>query len=137
MVSLSAYTSRLTRLNPETMPSCTASTKTTSARERHSRQKETAIAKPIPEGLDVVMTRGPPHRQQDKCRTGKASCDMLMHALEQMKPQMSSCIRQDLPTDKMPSCYNLTLRLSIMPRCGPVAAHAISPVAAARAKQAH
>lgn len=50
---------------------------------------KTSIAEqPIRDGVDIVMTHGPPHMHHDKCSTGNAGCDMLMRALERTKPKM-------------------------------------------------
>ena len=70
-------------------PSCTTSTKTASIPRNKLLQGKTSIAKePIPEGVDIFMTHGPPRGYHDRCRTGNVGCDMLMRALERTKPQI-------------------------------------------------
>ena len=50
--------------------------------------KRSVAINPIPDGVDIVMTHGPPHMYHDVCNTGNAGCDMLMRAIERVKPKM-------------------------------------------------
>ena len=49
----------------------------------------TSIAtKPIPDGVDIVMTHGPPKGFLDWCPGGYVGCDNLLHALRRVRPVM-------------------------------------------------
>ncbi|MCJ1383096.1 hypothetical protein MMC17_006209 [Xylographa soralifera] len=49
----------------------------------------TSIAtEPIPDGVDIVMTHGPPKGILDWCPGGNVGCDNLLRALQRVKPMM-------------------------------------------------
>ncbi|KAG7005187.1 hypothetical protein G7Y79_00021g050540 [Physcia stellaris] len=55
----------------------------------HTANGVTSIAtNPIPEGVDIVMTHGPPKGILDMCPQGNVGCQNLRRALHRTKPQM-------------------------------------------------
>ncbi|MCJ1418014.1 hypothetical protein MMC32_004359 [Xylographa parallela] len=49
----------------------------------------TSIAtEPIPDGVDIVMTHGPPKGILDSCPGGNVGCDSLLRAIRRVKPMM-------------------------------------------------
>ena len=55
----------------------------------HTAKGVTFIApNPIPEGVDIVMTHGPPKGILDLCPQGNVGCESLRRALRRVKPQM-------------------------------------------------